>query len=89
MINARSLALLVVFGCVFAILGLACWGSVFGFGGSDSQQPNPALSAQANVSFTTQLNENLQKLDPRTCDAGCYAKEAFDTYISYKTGYQQ
>ena len=89
MINTRSLALLVVFGCVFAILGVACLGSVFGFGGSNPQLEQPTLSAQANVSFTTLLNENLQKLDPKICDAGCYAKEAFDTYITYKTSTQQ
>ena len=89
MINARSLALLVVFGCVFAITGIACLGSVFGFGGSTPQPAQPALSAQMNVSFTTLLNENLQKLDPKICDAGCYAKEAFDTYISYRTSTQQ
>lgn len=88
MINTRSLALLVVFGCVFAILGIACWGSVFGFDSSNPQPDQPALSAQANVSFTTMLNENLQKLDPKICDAGCYAKEALDTYISYKTSTQ-
>ncbi len=89
MINTRSLALLVVFGCVFAIIGIACWGSVFGLGGSNPEPAQPALSAQANLSFTTMLNENLQKLDPKTCDAGCYAKEAFDTYISYRTGNKQ
>lgn len=89
MINTRSLALLVVFVCVFAITGAACLGSVFGFGGSNPQPAQLALSAQANVSFTTMLNENLQKLDPNICDAGCYAKEAFDTYISYRTSTQQ
>ena len=89
MINSRSLALLVVFGCVFAILGITCCGSVFGFNGSNQKPSQPALSAQANVSFTTMLNENLQKLDPKICDAGCYAKEAFDTYTSYRTSNQQ
>lgn len=89
MINMRSLALLVVFGCVFAITGAACLGSVLGFGGSTTQPAQPALSAQANVSFTILLNENLRKLDPKICDAGCYAKEAIDTYISYRTSTQQ
>ena len=89
MIYTRSLALLVVFGCVFAIFGLACWGMVFGFGGPNPEQAQPALSAQANVSFIIMLNENLHKLDPKACDAGCYAKEAFDTFISYRTSTQQ
>lgn len=80
--NAGCLGMCVAVVCVFVSMGIACVGSVFG---GNNEQSSPALSAQANVSFTTMLNEKLAALDPNACDATCYAKTTIDTYISYRT----
>lgn len=79
----RFLALLVVFGCVFALVGFACAGPFMG-PHNNGDQSKPMLSAQTNVSFTAMLNDRLHQLNPDTCSASCYAQETFNTYVAYK-----
>ena len=65
------------------VLGVIAYGSIVGWE-TPAPVEAPKLSADANADFTSQLVENLNKLNPETCSASCYAGEAYDTLVSYQ-----